>query len=138
MSENRIIYKYDQSNRIESQVIYKLNWGCKYKYTSNYRKVYYYHNKNVNQIAKEELLNNKYEKVSSLVNFNGSKYYAQYVDGKEFYTKFFNKNKIVTFETKTLLSVGDSSIKEMKFTKKGKTERHLKITTKQNGENSKN
>jgi hypothetical protein len=135
MSDNRIVYKYDKDNRINSKIIYGLNWGCRYKYILNYRKVYYYHNKNINQIVKEELINNKYELISSLVNFNGSKYYAKYLNGKEFYTKFFNKNK-TTFETKILIDIGESSIKELKFTKNNKIEKHIKITTKHNERNS--
>lgn len=135
MSHNRntlSLYRYDQQNRIESQIVYNLNWGCKYKYILNYRKVYYYA-KNTKQITKQKLINNDFEMVSSLVDFNGSKYYVKYLNGKEIYTKFFNKNKKSTFETKVLLKIGDSSIKELKFKKQGNIEKHIEIITKQNG-----
>lgn len=135
MPDNRnalSLYRYDQQNRIESQIVYNLNWGCKYKYMLNYRKVYYF-SKNTKQITKQKLINNNFEMVSSLVDFNGSKYYVQYLNGKEIYTKFFNKNKKSTFEKKVLLNIGDSSIKELKFKKQGKIEKNIEIITKQNG-----
>ena len=45
----------------------------------------------------------------------------------------FNSKNNTIFYTKTLLSIGDSSIKETTFIKNNKEEKQLRITTKQDG-----
>ena len=131
------VHKYDINNRIESQNIIGMNWGCIYKYKGNYRKVYYSTlNIQWNQIIKEEFINNKYEMISSLTLAKKLRVYCKYLNGKEIYSKIFNKN--TTFATKTLLSIGSSSIQETIFTKDNKIEKNIQIITKQDGRESKN
>ena len=130
----RTIYKYDKLNRIISQVCYSLDWGCKYNYKSKFRKVYYFHKKiNTTQISKETLVDNKYQLISSLVDFAKARVYTQYTNNKESYTKVITKGSNIV-ENRVLLDVGQSSIKETTITSKdGKKQKHLKIITKQHG-----
>lgn len=128
------IYKYDKENRIEHHYIRDMGWICSYKYNKDFRKSYFNHFRiNSNQITKDRLVNGKYVLISSLTKYGKIKIYTQYRDGKEHFIKMFNlKNKTI-FLTKTLLSIGDSSIKETTFIKNNKEEKQIRITTLQDG-----
>jgi hypothetical protein len=132
---NYTVYKYNKHNLIEFQVVKKISWLCNYKYSKHYRKAYFYTKGNLNQITKETL-DKEYKNfkiISSLVFFKESKYYSIYSDGKEIYSKFFNKNKNSTFESETLLQIGNSYIKKYTLDKKGKKEKQIQIFTKSDG-----
>ncbi len=129
-----IIYKYDKSNRLIVCFVESLMLLTTYKYKSNFRKIYFKHkNPKYVQIIREELVNGVYKPYSSLT-FLEKMWVYQKVDenGTIILNKTFTKKGTI-FVVKTLVSVGNSSIEEMTFTKNNKIEKHLKIKTKDNG-----
>ena len=128
------IYKYDKSNRLIAVFVEGIMLLTTYKYKSNFRKVYFKHkNPKYTQILREELIDGIYKPYSSLTFLEKMGVY-QKVDenGTIIFNKAFTKKGTI-FVVKTLVSVGNSSIEEMTFTKKNKIEKHLKIKTKDNG-----
>ncbi len=128
------LYKYDKSNRLIAVFVENIMLLTTYKYKANFRKVYFKHkNPKYKQIRREELVDGVYKPYSSLTFLEKMWVYQKVdVNGKVIFSKTFTKMRTI-FIVKTLVSVGDSSIEEMIFTKNNKTEKHLKIKTKNNG-----
>lgn len=131
---SKVVYKYDQENRLISHVVYDIGWGCLYVYKNNLRKVYYYHQKvNTYQISKQILAEKGYQNISALTAFNKSVVYQKFNEGKLIYSRVLTKNRTL-FEVNVMLDTGTSKMEKITFTdKKGKKQQTIQFKTRQDG-----
>jgi len=131
---NKVVYKYDQENRLISHIVPNIGWGCLYVYKNNLRKIYYYHQKvNTYQISKQVLIGEIYQNVSALTTFNKSVVYQKFNEGKLIYSRVLTKNKTL-FEVNVMVDTGTSKMEKITFTdKKGKKQQTIQFKTRQDG-----
>ncbi len=130
------IYKYDKSNRLIVRFVESLMHLTIIKYKKNFRKLYFFcKNQENKEIIRENLVNQEYKKVSSIVIFDKIKVFIQYNEfGDEILERIFTKNKTI-YEKKLLLKVNNSVVQQTTFIKNNKTQKNITIKIDKNGRN---